>query len=92
MNCKFDPDISLETVRLMKEGLDKEGFSTPPHLMIQPVGFYTPDAGRLGYNSLPEAPFGIRIKLPISKSIFSFVVSIYFLTNVGERLSRYEAL
>ena len=56
MNCKFDPSMSLETVRLMKEALDKDGLNC--HLMIQPVGYHTPDAGRTGFSSLPELPFG----------------------------------
>ena len=56
VNCKFDPSMSLETVLLMKEALEKEGLSC--HLMIQPVGYHTPDAGRTGFSSLPETPFG----------------------------------
>ena len=56
VNCKFDPATSMEALRLMKEALDKEGHH--PHLMIQPVGYHTPDAGRTGFQSLPELPFG----------------------------------
>ena len=58
LNCKFDPYISLETLRLMKEALEREGLSC--HLMIQPVGYHTPDSGRTGFQSLPECPFGKR--------------------------------
>ena len=56
VNCKFDPTTSMKALRLMKEALDKEGFN--PYLMIQPVGYHTPDAGRVGFASLPEIPFG----------------------------------
>ena len=56
VNCKFDPFTSMETIRLMKEALDKEGLN--PYMMIQPVGYHTPDAGRAGFSSLPELPFG----------------------------------
>ena len=42
----------------MKEALDKEGLN--PYLMIQPVGYHTPDAGRVGFASLPETPFGTK--------------------------------
>lgn len=56
MNCKFDPTISMEALRLMKEALDEAGLN--PYLMIQPVGYHTPDAGRAGFASLPEIPFG----------------------------------
>ena len=56
MNCKFDPFLSLEALGLMKEALDKKGLSC--YLTIQPVGYHTPDAGRTGFSSLPECPFG----------------------------------
>ena len=52
---------SIKTLILMKEALDKEGFS--PHLIIQPVGYHTPDAGRAGFASLPELPFGKKLIL-----------------------------
>ena len=58
LNCKFDPYISLETLHVMKEALEREGLSC--HLMIQPVGYHTPDSGRTGFQSLPECPFGKR--------------------------------
>lgn len=56
VNCRFDPNISLQTIGLMKKALDKEGLK--PHLMTQPAGYHTPDAGRLGAAGLPETPFG----------------------------------
>jgi len=56
VNSKFDPTTSMEALRLMKEALDKEGFN--PYLMFQPVGYHTPDAGRVGFASLLEIPFG----------------------------------
>ena len=48
--------MSLQTIGLMKVALDKEGLKR--HLMIQPVGYHTPDAGILGTVSLPEAALG----------------------------------
>jgi len=48
--------MSLQTIGLMKEALDKEGLK--PHLMIQPAGVHTPDVERRGFVSLPEFPFG----------------------------------
>ena len=56
VNCKFDPTTSLRTLVMMREALDREGLSC--HLMIQPVGYHTPDAARTGFSSLPELPFG----------------------------------
>ncbi|KAL9957818.1 hypothetical protein ACROYT_G034766 [Oculina patagonica] len=58
VNCKFDPATSMEALRLMKEAMDKEGHH--PHLMLQPVGYHTPDAGRTGFQSLPELPFALE--------------------------------
>lgn len=61
INCGFDPDICLESLRLMKEALDKEGLKV--HLMIQPVGYHTPDINVLGFQGLQETPFGEFISL-----------------------------
>ncbi|XP_078381092.1 S-methylmethionine--homocysteine S-methyltransferase BHMT2-like [Oculina patagonica] len=58
VNCRFDPNISLQTIGLMKEALDKEGLKA--HLMTQPVGYLTPDAGRLGAPGLPESPLAFE--------------------------------
>ena len=48
--------MSLQTIGLMKEALDKEGLK--PHLMIQPVCYHTPDSNENGFVCLPETPFG----------------------------------
>ena len=56
MNCHFDPDTTLKTVQLMKEALDEAGLKR--HLMVQPVGYHTPDCDRAGFLHLPEYPFG----------------------------------
>ena len=56
VNCLFDPFLCLETVRQMKEALQAAGLS--PHLMVQPNGFKSPDAGSYGWITLPEFPFG----------------------------------
>jgi len=58
INCLFDPFICLETMRMMKAALDAEGLT--PFLMIQPLGFRTPDAGRFGWITLPEFPFSME--------------------------------
>ena len=56
MNCCFSPDISLQTIGLMKEALVKEGLK--PYLMIQPICYYTPDSNGDAFLYLPETPFG----------------------------------
>ena len=58
VNCMYDPEISLETISLMKAGLEAAGLKA--HLMMQPVGFHTQEIAHdpHGYVSLPEFPFG----------------------------------
>lgn len=56
VNCHFDPETSIETVRLMKEGL--QAAKLKAHLMCQPLAFHTPDCGKQGFIDLPEFPFG----------------------------------
>jgi len=40
----------------MKAALDAVGIKK--HLMVQPLGYLTPDAGKQGFIDLPEFPFG----------------------------------
>ncbi|WP_411024633.1 homocysteine S-methyltransferase family protein, partial [Salmonella sp. s55962] len=61
VNCHFDPPTSIETVRLMKEGLTKAGLTA--HMMVQPLGFMTPDCGKQGFIDLPEFPFGLEPRI-----------------------------
>ena len=43
VNCYFDPDTSLETLALMKEGLIRAGLlEKPTYLMAQPLGWHCP--------------------------------------------------
>ena len=56
VNCRFDPAVSLETMRLMKAALGEAGLK--PHLMVQTLGVWTPDVKQQGYVHLPEFPFG----------------------------------
>ncbi|XP_069794421.1 betaine--homocysteine S-methyltransferase 1 isoform X3 [Narcine bancroftii] len=55
VNCHFDPTICLQTMKLMKEGL--EAANLKAHLMMQPVAFHTPDCNKQGFIDLPEFPF-----------------------------------
>lgn len=56
VNCHFDPATSLQTVKLMKEGL--EGARLKAYLMTQPLAYHTPDCSKQGFIDLPEFPFG----------------------------------
>ncbi|KAJ8781877.1 hypothetical protein J1605_010625 [Eschrichtius robustus] len=55
VNCHFDLTTSLQTVKLMKEGLEAVGLKA--HLMSQPLAYHTPDCGKQGFIDLPEFPF-----------------------------------
>ena len=61
LNCIFDPFISLEGLGRMKVALDS--FNLKPHLMVQPLGYKTPDAGHYGWVDIPEFPYGNNIGL-----------------------------
>ena len=58
LNCNFDYTVSLKTMEMMKEALDR--WDLRPYLMMQPLGFLCPETENLqeGYVELPECPFG----------------------------------
>jgi len=60
VNCHFDPFTSLETVKLMKQGLEEAGLLETTFLMCQPLAYHTPDAGKQGFIDLPEFPFALE--------------------------------
>ena len=62
-NCYYDPATTLETLALMKEGLDKAGLlDRPTYLMAQPLGFNCPDAAatKYGYLQLEVKDFLVK--------------------------------
>ncbi|XP_068190568.1 betaine--homocysteine S-methyltransferase 1-like [Antennarius striatus] len=61
INCHFDPETCLKTVKLMMEGVKKAGLKA--HYMIQPLAYHTPDCGRQGFIDLPEFPFGLEPRI-----------------------------
>uniref|UniRef100_A0A8C5EFL1 Betaine--homocysteine S-methyltransferase 1-like n=1 Tax=Gouania willdenowi TaxID=441366 RepID=A0A8C5EFL1_GOUWI len=60
VNCHFDPEMCVKTVRMMKEGVEKAGLKA--HYMSQPLAYHTPDCNRQGFIDLPEFPFITIIK------------------------------
>jgi len=58
VNCLFDPFITLEVMRKMKEALD--AFELSPYLMAQPNGYRVPDGGSFGWCEIPEFPFAME--------------------------------
>ena len=65
-NCYYDPETTLETLALMKEGLAKAGLlDKPTYLMAQPLGFNCPDAANTKYG------YGVKdMILYISNALF----------------------
>uniref|UniRef100_T1JFQ0 Hcy-binding domain-containing protein n=1 Tax=Strigamia maritima TaxID=126957 RepID=T1JFQ0_STRMM len=61
LNCHFDPFVTLDTIKVMKAALQDEGLDR--HLMTQPLGLHTPDAGRQGFIDLPEFPFALEPRI-----------------------------
>ncbi|XP_020753430.1 betaine--homocysteine S-methyltransferase 1 isoform X4 [Odocoileus virginianus] len=80
VNCHFDPTISLQTVKLMKEGLEAAGLKA--HLMSQPLAYHTPDCGKQGFIDLPEFPFGLEPRVATRWDIQKYAREAY---NLGVR-------
>eukprot|EP00794_Sanderia_malayensis_P014943 gene14943-16484_t len=55
LSCCFDHEQLLKGLKEMKKCLREAGFGKT-HLVCQPLGFWTPDAAKDGYRSLPECP------------------------------------
>ncbi|XP_054344232.1 S-methylmethionine--homocysteine S-methyltransferase BHMT2 isoform X3 [Pongo pygmaeus] len=80
VNCRFGPETSLKTMELMKEGLQRAGLKA--HLMVQPLGFHTPDCGKEGFVDLPEYPFGLESRAATRWDIQKYAREAY---NLGVR-------
>jgi len=61
VNCHYDMFVSLQTMRIMKAGLQSAGLS--PFLMMQPIAYCCPDAGKQGIIDLPEFPFALEPRI-----------------------------
>lgn len=70
VNCHFDPFVSLDTMRCMKEALDAAKLK--PYLMVQPLAYLTPDASKQGFIDLPEFPFALEPRVATRWQIQQF--------------------
>ncbi|TKS84924.1 Betaine--homocysteine S-methyltransferase 1 [Collichthys lucidus] len=61
VNCHFDPETCVKTVKLMKEGVEKAGLKA--HYMSQPLAYHTPDCNCQGFIDLPEFPFSLEPRI-----------------------------
>lgn len=92
VNCHFDPETCLKTVKLMKEGL--QAAKLKAHLMSQPLAFHTPDCGKQGFIDLPEFPFGKTwtcLTLLVNFSLFSKDFFIFTMINVHHPLLKLKS-
>lgn len=80
INCHFDPQTVLKAIKLMKEGLEKEGLKV--YLMAQPLAFHTPDANKQGFLDLPEFPFALEPRICTRWDIHKYAREAY---NLGVR-------
>ena len=77
VNCHFDPFMSLEAIKVMKEGLEGANLLDQVYLMCQPIAFCTPDAERQGFIDLPEFPFALEPRLATRWDMHRFAREAY---------------
>jgi len=75
INCHYDPFVSLECMKKMKQGLDEAGLS--PFLFVQPLAYMTPDAGKQGFIDLPEFPFALEPRICTRFDMHKFAREAY---------------
>ncbi|XP_002131974.2 betaine--homocysteine S-methyltransferase 1-like [Ciona intestinalis] len=82
INCLFDFDTCLKTLKRMRDALDKEGLKTP--LMCQPLGWRCPEVEDkyLGYLDLPETPLALDPRTATRFEVHEFTRAAY---NLGTR-------
>lgn len=61
VHCHFGPDQLLDAMELVKQGLEDAKLKC--HMMVQPLGYQTPDASKQGFIDLPEFPFGLEPRI-----------------------------
>ncbi|PAA86093.1 hypothetical protein BOX15_Mlig026652g1 [Macrostomum lignano] len=75
VNCHFDPFVTLEAIKLMKAGLERENLKA--YLMCQPVAYMTPDAEKQGCIDLPEFPLAMESRLCTRWDMHRFARAAY---------------
>ncbi|XP_065186343.1 betaine--homocysteine S-methyltransferase 1-like [Sycon ciliatum] len=81
VNCRFGPTKCLETVAMMKQGLEAAGMNHI-YLAVQPFGYHTPDAGLVGYQSMYEFPFALDARTISRTDAHKYAVDAF---NLGVR-------
>jgi len=77
VNCHFDPFKLLDCMDQMKQGLIKANLYKDVYMMVQPLGFHTPDASKQGFIDLPEFPFGLEPRILTRWDMHAFARQAY---------------
>jgi len=77
INCLYDINTNLKTLKRMKVALDKEGLN--PYLMVQPIGFRCPEVENevTGYLALPEVPLALDARQLTRIEVMQFTRAAY---------------
>lgn len=90
VNCHFDPETCVKTVKMMKAGVEKAGLKA--HYMTQPLAFHTPDCNCQGFIDLPEFPFSMYKNLKrmqclnLNRDMEDNVQPVFSLTGLEPRI------
>lgn len=76
LNCHFDGFVLLKAIERMKNALEKNNVKDI-HLMVQPLAYMTPDAGKQGFIDLPEFPFALESRIATRFEIQRFTRLAY---------------
>lgn len=77
INCHFDPETCVKTVKMMKEAVEKAGLKA--HYMSQPLAYHTPDCNCQGFIDLPEFPFSRQASKDSNSDLYN---TVYNFTNI----------
>lgn len=75
VNCMFDPETTVKSIKAMKVALDSAGLS--PYLMTQPNGFLCPGVGKEGYLSCPEFPYALEPRVATRFDVHRYARAAY---------------
>ena len=85
VNCHFDPFMSLDAIKVMKESLVGANLLDQAYLMVQPIAYFTPDVNRQGMIDLPEFPFALEPRLATRWDMHQFAREAYELGKYARR-------
>jgi len=76
LNCHFGPVELLRGMEKCATALQKNGLSHV-HMIVQPLGYHTPDASKQGFIDLPEFPFALEPRICTRFDMMDFARKSY---------------